>query len=442
MRLASFVLRIIVLLFLFPARSHGSSAEYLIIFTGEDNGRLEPCGCATAQLGGLPRRHSFLEHVAAAYPGRTLLISNGDLSAGVSRQGELKFQTAVAAMNLMNYRLMNLGEGDLAFGADFLRSMKTLATFEFISSNLVLSGGEVFFERLVAVEFGSGFSKFSIHATGFVSNEFQDRMPPGLEILDPRTVLAGMLQANRGNRGYWLVLYHGDIEEAIENTREHAFSGVIIAGHARTEPPEDVVRIGEKVYVYAPVDGKYTGILKLRVDPDGRVEYEAMEQAALDGAQGQSASVDVLLKDYQEHLRNERLYAGFEDRIVLPGRSFTGSDACAACHESAHQAWAQSRHSQGYASLVHVERSYDPDCLKCHTTGFEYTGGFSGSVETPHMAAVGCESCHGPGSLHAEAPAENKMERAGPFTCERCHDPENSPQFDFEKYWKKIKHGF
>jgi hypothetical protein len=25
-------------------------------------------------------------------------------------------------------------------------------------------------------------------------------------------------------------------------------------------------------------------------------------------------------------------------------------------------------------------------------------------------------------------------------TCYQCHDPDNSPKFDFDKYWKKIEH--
>jgi hypothetical protein len=71
-----------------------------------------------------------------------------------------------------------------------------------------------------------------------------------------------------------------------------------------------------------------------------------------------------------------------------------------------------------------------------------------------------CENCHGPGSDHTDLESRYKMDRksvefeqlvqsrremqltelnAKPV-CIRCHDFENSPQFDFEKYWPKVKH--
>jgi hypothetical protein len=52
---------------------------------------------------------------------------------------------------------------------------------------------------------------------------------------------------------------------------------------------------------------------------------------------------------------------------------------------------------------------------------------------------VGCESCHGPGSLHAEDPSsENITARPGQVVCVKCHNPENSPHFDFATYVPKI----
>jgi len=52
---------------------------------------------------------------------------------------------------------------------------------------------------------------------------------------------------------------------------------------------------------------------------------------------------------------------------------------------------------------------------------------------------VGCEACHGAGDAHAKIPLKTNIARGGEAkTCLGCHDRENSPQFDFERYREKI----
>ena len=55
-------------------------------------------------------------------------------------------------------------------------------------------------------------------------------------------------------------------------------------------------------------------------------------------------------------------------------------------------------------------RQYDGECVVCHTVGFGYKTGFANEKDTPKLKDVGCESCHGPGSLHAKNP-ENQVWR-------------------------------
>ena len=62
------------------------------------------------------------------------------------------------------------------------------------------------------------------------------------------------------------------------------------------------------------------------------------------------------------------------------------------------------------------------------------------------LSSVGCESCHGPGSIHML-----NMQGKGPFegpgiepgsvdTCMTCHDDFNSPEFEVVEYWERIAH--
>ncbi len=92
--------------------------------------------------------------------------------------------------------------------------------------------------------------------------------------------------------------------------------------------------------------------------------------------------------------------------------SFIGVAACKKCHESdsignQHKIWSASPHARAHQSLsqekgIEIARkagvedaSQSLACLKCHTTG-------GGKTEATKTEGVGCEACHGPGSLYHE----------------------------------------
>ena len=76
------------------------------------------------------------------------------------------------------------------------------------------------------------------------------------------------------------------------------------------------------------------------------------------------------------------------------------------------------------------------------------------SKKTPHLINTGCEDCHGPGEKHCAAEMGDnealqlKYRKAVVITkeqskkeqCMTCHDLDNSPDFDFDKYWPLIEH--
>jgi len=87
----------------------------------------------------------------------------------------------------------------------------------------------------------------------------------------------------------------------------------------------------------------------------------------------------------------------------------------------------------------------NPYCLKCHTTGYGEPGGFISEKITPQLRGVQCEACHGPGSKHKENPTDPTSLPVGTHVdyrtvCIRCHDQNWTPQFDYQKYKKRIEH--
>ena len=54
-------LLIILLIVFLPIKVYGSSESLLIVFSGEETGNLEPCGCYEGQNGGISRRYTLID---------------------------------------------------------------------------------------------------------------------------------------------------------------------------------------------------------------------------------------------------------------------------------------------------------------------------------------------------------------------------------------------
>jgi len=117
-----------------------------------------------------------------------------------------------------------------------------------------------------------------------------------------------------------------------------------------------------------------------------------------------------------------------------------GSQTCTGCHPQADQSWHSSKHSHAWKTLVDKRSHVDPSCQQCHTTGYGIPGGFVQVARSEPLVNVGCESCHGPSKSHGLDP-KIKTTFLSREQCVRCHDHENSPEFDYAKYWAKILHG-
>lgn len=93
-------------------------------------------------------------------------------------------------------------------------------------------------------------------------------------------------------------------------------------------------------------------------------------------------------------------------------RNYVGSRKCRVCHLQQYKSWEQTKMASAFTLLKAGERTeakkkarLDPNkdyttdktCLPCHTTGYGKPGGFKSIEETPELAGVGCEMCHGAG---------------------------------------------
>jgi hypothetical protein len=125
---------------------------------------------------------------------------------------------------------------------------------------------------------------------------------------------------------------------------------------------------------------------------------------------------------------------------------YVGTPVCAACHTDAATAHDVSAHARALQTLVSAGAAASPACLSCHVTGFGHPGGWAGPRSAAGLDAVGCESCHGPGSDHV---AHGRTSDSTPYgalppdasACVACHTHDTSPDFRFETRWPLVAHG-
>lgn len=171
----------------------------------------------------------------------------------------------------------------------------------------------------------------------------------------------------------------------------------------------------------------------------------------------------------------------FMRNILKPSEEeiqITGSEKCNECHilqslGNQTDIWKKSAHSRAYNTLLTdtainftrannlIDANVNELCLKCHTT--KYFLSDKGQNEYYNMSeGVGCESCHGAGSVYLTAEKmkdKNLFLQSGGIICDetvciKCHSPEANHQrmisesvcpfqekeFNYEALLKKINH--
>ncbi|MBI4577022.1 MAG: hypothetical protein HY722_12240 [Planctomycetes bacterium] len=419
------------------ARDPGGGPALRVVFTGETDGFLEPCGCNEGQLGGLARRDSWVWRLRRE--GRPLLlVDNGDLAGDPVREGgrlsELKRATTMRAMALMGYDVVNLGERDLELGPEALDPARPAGAPVLVACNLRREDGTTVGDA-VRLQVRLAGREVEVAIVGLLGADF-DLVARGVGlVLEPPGETLARLAPGLEGASAAVLLYHGEAAEAERLAAAHPWLDLVVAGHGREQA---LVRPALAV---PPVKGRYLGVADLPLGGPGaaRVRFDPLDAFVDD-----SPRILRLLEDHQRRLLAEGVLDTSPRVEVVGGGHYLGSEACRGCHGAAHEAWGRSRHRDALEDLRRYRggRHGDPGCVRCHVTGFGTLTGYRDEAITGHLSGVGCESCHGVGSRHAAEPLRRGYGRtAGEALCRGCHDPENDPLFDHDAAWRRIAHG-
>ncbi len=409
--------------------------EVTIIYSGNTDGELEPCGCSEeGNLGGILRRATTIDRLRRQHPD-LFLVSSGGLLASVSPQDRLTGEYILKGLAQLDYDAFGLQWQDLAYGDDFIQR----DGLNWVSSNhrhegvakerLIRRGGQLlaFFSWLdpagdPALAMGGG-------GSASVSTE-TDELAQALKVAQASgalTMLATSLPLAQAQAQ--LPLDHVDIL-------------VIESAYEEYGEPQ---RLGNMVVLQPGSRGMRLGHLTLQRAADGRIASFRHEVIKMPKSVEDAERLLPWYKEYNAKVKETYLARSALRRSLESGESpYASEEACASCHADEHESWWDTPHAGAYEKLEDVNKAFDPNCVGCHTVGYEQPGGFIDMDTTPQLAGVQCENCHGAAARHVKSGGSEAVANASwpaEQMCAQCHVQKHSPSFSFDRYWPRIKHG-
>ena len=449
-----------------------------LFFTAEVRGYLGPCGCSESMRGGISRAAFQVASACEAGP-PVYLFDTGDGLFGASTipeeavpQQERKAKTLADAWKVMGLTLRATGPLDDARGVAFRErlALPELAsgTFKVLDRVGVISAPTVDAARPLAVQARSAGALFVVamvplpfelllrEATAapeldlLVSSRSKDAFAAEESRLAGGTTKVAQVQSKGrsllrvdvflqdGARVEWL---RGDGERDREL---YSLDQRIELVRAQLNEP----MLGEELKALRK--GKLEEIIGRRKVlaetplpvPEGKDSVTA-RFIPLEATYPKQESVRALETAYDVDVGLINLAWAKAHGVSCPPatkerRGFVGTALCITYHAEPEEVWKKTKHPRAYASLVEVGKQNHLDCISCHVTGWQQPQGVCRIDQTAGREEVGCESCHGAGDVHSKNPTKENIARGDEKTCRGCHDRENSPTFDFDRYVEKI----
>lgn len=394
----------------------------LVVISGNEHGFIRPCGCSKPALGGIHRRGHALAELRERNT-KVAAVSLGEFLNESNRQQELKFESYLFALGEMGYSAFVPGNGEFKLGKRFLSDARGMTTVPFVVANAGFAD-EPPFEKSAP-----------LGETGGVVIGLVASLPPemGAAVKPAAEALAAEIAAHAA-AAFVLVAYNGpeaDLPKLAASVPEaqRARTTFVVPGIADT--PIAVSAVLGMPVVTSGAKGRSIGLLR----PGSGRPYESL---VLEEGRPGLPAVTVILDGYRKAVRDEELMKNVARTPAPTG--YVGDKKCAECHQEAYDKLITTPHQRALKSLKDTNDEYDPECTRCHVTGWATQGGFVDFDATPTHVNVNCEACHGPGEQHSKDQSKTPGGKVDRGTCVRCHDPDNSPQFKFEKYWPRIEH--
>jgi cytochrome c554/c'-like protein len=461
--------------------------DLVLVLSGQQSGYLNPCGCSRPQYGGLQRRYTFMEGLRQrGWP--VAGVDLGDVLDQPAHRGPqalLKYQTSMKALRQMGYLAVGLGqfETEMPLIATLAEYALNQPVPRILAANL--KDKETNFPGMLGSwTVGSPTeNSLRVGVVGVIGPTIRKLIPqqnPAIDFDENTPVLAAALKALEAQTpDVRVLLYQGSMEEGRSCARTFQEFNVILCQSKESEPSDKPERVGTTWVVSVGHKGRYVGVVGFwktgKPDRPFDVRYQLVmlgETYETPADRAAANPVMQLLEGYARDVQQGNYLARYPRskhpvQLAFPDAEYVGSAECKSCHRHAYEIWKNHPHSHAYHTLETAKRpslrQFDGECVVCHTVGFGIETGYADEQKTANLKDVGCENCHGPGSLHVQmgkkTPAqmlalmnpfkpqpnetpeqEAKRLLAQDLSCQKCHDVDNDVHWNFKKKWPLVVH--
>ena len=241
------------LLFIFSLlHSHPVWAQtaLTILHTSEHHGTIQPIdqGAFTGH-GGVEKRATLIKQVRKEVE-HLLVVDSGDMLMGTAMSSVYRGEADIAAMNLMGYDVVAVGNHDFAFGTQHLKELHKAATFPFLCSNVRPHAPDTCVPHIIKTLGTLRIGLIALIGTRTYPNTFNHTAVREVEFQDPIVAAKKAAEYLRDRVDLLVAITHQDTEEDLALAKAVPALDVIIGGH--TEGFDGLVSPGTT----APVEGR------------------------------------------------------------------------------------------------------------------------------------------------------------------------------------------
>ncbi|NNE07534.1 MAG: hypothetical protein HKN20_03120 [Gemmatimonadetes bacterium] len=412
----------------------------------------------------MARRATYINRLAQADPAPTISVDAGDLIGGTGNLFEVKGRYLFETYRKLGVDAMAVGITDLDQGHDYLKKYAAKYRIPLVSCNLYdAETNERFVDPYVIKRVGGkkflgfewGGKSVGIFGVFMLIDDVSTMLPkkgddPALIIRDARISSREVIEELKQKTDFIICLANTGWVNATNLARGVTGIDVMVVGNGANIKPKPF--LVNDIALVMPGDlGKQLGILELKMNESFRVEEREGRTQAFE----ENFADDPVVAEIVDRYRVELNEVG---RTYMPTTSeldrvrFVGAEACAECHLSEYEQWMSTPHADAITTLIEAEQAYNPECVKCHVTGYGKFNGFHSYEKTSNMVNVQCEVCHGSGIDHinyvrGEGLSDAIRTRQKAFTlaatedrCVACHNSEHDQDFFFDTDVKLVDH--